>query len=156
MKIYTFESEHWLPRPLDEVFAFFADTGNLQVLTPPWLKFAMLTPVPIEMKPGALIDYRLRLHGVPIRWQSEITVWDPPHRFVDEQRRGPYLLWIHEHSFAGQDRGTVVKDRIEYAVPGGAPVQKLFVAPDLRRIFDYRRRKLQEIFAGASPLPPGN
>lgn len=156
MKIYTFESEQWLPRPLDEVFAFFADTGNLQVLTPPWLHFKILTPGPVEMKPGALIDYRLRLHGVQIRWQSEITAWDPPHRFVDEQRRGPYLLWIHEHSFAGQDGGTVIRDRIEYVVPGGAPVQKLFVGPDLRRIFDYRRRKLREIFAGVPPLPPGN
>lgn len=153
MKTYIFQAEQWLPRSLDEVFSFFADAGNLQILTPPWLHFQMLTPVPLEMRPGTLIDYRLRLHGVPIHWQSEITAWDPPHRFVDEQRRGPYSLWIHEHTFADRDRGTMIGDRIEYAVPGGTLVQKLFVAPDLRRIFDYRRRRLQEFFApiGTSP-----
>ena len=146
MKRYIFKTEQWLPRPLEEVFPFFADAGNLEILTPPWLHFKILTSGPIEMKPGALIAYRLRLHGVPIHWQSEITAWDPPYRFVDEQRRGPYRLWTHEHTFAHRDGGTVIKDRIEYAVPGGALVQKHFVAPDLERIFDYRRRRLHEIF----------
>ena len=145
MKTYIFRSEQWLPRPLEEVFRFFADAGNLEILTPPWLHFKILTSGSMEMKPGTLIDYRIRLHGVPIHWQSEIIVWEPPNRFVDEQRRGPYRLWIHEHSFSTRDGGTVVKDRVEYAVPGGAPIQKLFVAPDLHRIFDYRRRRLQEI-----------
>lgn len=146
MKTYIFRSEQWLPRPLEEVFCFFADAGNLQILTPPWLHFKILTSGSMEMKPGTLIDYHLRLHGLPIHWQSEITVWDPPYRFVDEQRRGPYRLWIHEHTFADSDGGTVVKDRVEYAVPGGAMIQKLFVAPDLYRIFEYRRQRLQKIF----------
>ena len=152
MKTYIFQAEQWLPRPLDEVFPFFADAGNLQILTPPWLHFKILPPVPVKMRPGVLIDYSLRLHGVPIHWQSEITVWDPPYRFVDEQRRGPYSLWIHEHTFNDRDRGTIIGDRIEYAVPGGVLVQKYFVAPDLRRIFDYRRRRLTEIFPGTPSL----
>ncbi|MFQ5990046.1 MAG: SRPBCC family protein [Candidatus Methylomirabilales bacterium] len=146
MKTYIFKSEQWVPRPLEEVFRFFADASNLEILTPPWLHFKILTPGRIQMKPGTLIDYRIRLHGVPIHWQSEVMVWEPPHRFVDEQRRGPYRIWIHEHSFSTRDGGTVVEDRVEYAVPGGTLVQKHFVAPDLQRIFDYRRQRLQEIF----------
>jgi ligand-binding SRPBCC domain-containing protein len=153
MKTYIFRSEQWLPRPLEEVFRFFADARNLEILTPPWLHFKILTPGPIQMKPGTLIDYRIRLHGVPIHWQSEIMVWEPPYRFIDEQRRGPYRLWIHEHSFFTRDGGSVVEDRVEYAVPGGAMIQKLFVAPDLYRIFDYRRRRLQDIFAIAPSSP---
>src|SRR5579871_5848818 len=97
MRIHEFHGEQFLPRPLEEVFPFFADAGNLPILTPPWLHFHILTTRPIEMRRGALIDYRLRIHGLPIRWQSEIVEWDPPHRFVDEQRRGPYRLWHHEH-----------------------------------------------------------
>lgn len=149
MKTYTFTAEQWLPRPLEEVFGFFADASNLEILTPPWLHFKILPPGPIQMKPGTLIDYRIRLHGVPIHWQSEIIVWEPPHRFVDEQRRGPYRLWIHEHTFSDHEDGTLVGDRVEYAVPGGAMIQKLFIAPDLHRIFDYRRRRLQAIFGEA-------
>jgi ligand-binding SRPBCC domain-containing protein len=96
--LFTLETRLFLPRPLEIVFPFFADAGNLEILTPPWLRFEIVTPRPIAMRAGALIEYRLRLHGVPLRWQSEITAWEPPHRFVDEQRRGPYRAWIHEHT----------------------------------------------------------
>lgn len=98
------------------------------------------------MKEGTQIEYRLKLRGVPIQWQSEITVWEPPHRFVDEQRRGPYRLWVHEHTFPEQDDGALVGDRVRYAVPGGALVNRFLVAPHLDRIFAYRHRKLVEIF----------
>lgn len=136
-----------LDRPRDEVFRFFADARNLQILTPPWLDFEILTTGNIEMKTGTWIQYRLRLHGIPVRWDTEIAAWEPPARFVDEQRRGPYRLWRHEHTFLSQDGGTLVRDRVEYAVTGGRLVQRFFVEPDVKKIFEFRRRKLSEIFA---------
>ncbi len=142
MKPRLFQSELWLPRPLPEVFAFFADARNLQTITPAWLDFAMLTPGPIAMRPGALIDYRLRIHGFGVRWQTEITAWEPPHRFVDEQRRGPYKLWVHEHRFEAQANGTLVRDSVRYAVPGGWLVDRLFVRRDVARIFRFREQRL--------------
>ncbi len=145
MKIHTLRSELWLPRPVAEVFPFFADTANLQRITPPWLRFEMMTQVPVEMREGALIDYRLRVRGFPIRWRSEITCWDPPRRFVDEQRRGPYRLWVHEHTFTEVEGGTRVGDTVDYAVRFGGLVQRFLVGPDLRRIFEYRKKKLQEL-----------
>ncbi len=143
---FTLTAEQWLPRPVDEVFRFFADAGNLDALTPRWLRFEIVTPRPIEMKVGALIDYRLRLRGWPIRWQSEISDWSPPHRFVDEQRRGPYRLWHHTHTFAARDGGTLVRDVVRYDVPGGAVANALLVRRDLRKIFTYRQRRLAERF----------
>lgn len=148
MRTFTLTNELWLPQPPDEVFPFFADASNLERLTPPSLRFRILTSLPVEMAVGALIDYRIRLRGIPMRWQSEITAWEPPHRFVDEQRRGPYRLWIHEHTFTPQNGGTLAKDIVQYAVLGGAIVQRLFVASELRRIFDYRNGALKDYFAG--------
>jgi len=101
------------------------------------------------MREGSLVDYRLRLRGIPLRWQSEIAVWEPPHRFVDRPTQGPYSLWVHEHTFTEKDNGTIVGDKVEYAVPGGRLVQKFFVAPDLERIFQYRHRVLEGIFQSA-------
>ena len=146
MKASTFVSDLWLPQPLEEVFAFFADARNLQTITPAWLNFALVTPDPIQMSRGTLIDYRLRIHGIPIRWRSEITAWEPPHRFVDEQRRGPYRLWVHEHRFQARDGGTQVADNVRYAVPGGWLVNRLLVRRDVERIFQFRRQKLLELF----------
>lgn len=143
---FTLTSEQWLPRPLAEVFAFFADAGNLDALTPGWLRFEILTPRPIAMRVGALIDYRLRLRGLPIRWQSEISEWSPPHRFVDEQCHGPYRLWHHTHTFPEIDGGTAVSDIVRYRVVGGALVNTLFVKRDLQKIFAYRQQKLAELF----------
>jgi ligand-binding SRPBCC domain-containing protein len=141
-----FETELWVPRQREEVFAFFSDASNLEMLTPPWLSFSILTPQPIAMRAGALIDYRLRLHGIGLRWQTEITVWDPPHRFVDEQRRGPYRRWVHEHRFETRNGGTVVRDRVEYVVLGGWVFNRLFVRRDVERIFEFRRAKLLDLF----------
>ena len=144
--MFTLETQLFLPCPLEKVFQFFADAGNLETITPPWLRFELVSERPVAMRAGALIKYRLRLHGVPLRWQSEITAWEPPHRFVDEQRRGPYLVWIHEHTFKESKGGSEVRDFVRYAAPGGWVVDRLFVRQDVRRIFEYRAQKLLEIF----------
>lgn len=146
----TLTAEQLLPRRLAEVFPFFAEARNLERLTPPWLRFEVLTPGPIDMKAGALIDYRLRWRGVPLRWRTEIEVWEPPLRFVDRQLRGPYLLWRHEHRFVERDGRTLATDRVDYAAPGGRTVHRLIVDRDVQRIFAYRRRALEAIFGTGS------
>jgi len=142
MRVFEFTCEQWLPRPVAEVFPFFADARNLQAITPAWLNFEVLTPGEVEMKPVALIDYKLRVRGIPLRWRTLIREWEPPHRFVDEQLCGPYRQWIHEHTFTEQDGGTLARDKVSYAVPGGALINTLFVRSDVERIFAYRHRKL--------------
>lgn len=146
MKLFSIDRSIWLPRPIDEVFLFFSDARNLEQLTPPFLKFQVITPSPIVMKPGTHIRYKLRLHALPISWESEITEWDPPHRFIDEQLSGPYRLWRHEHRFVAQNGGTEVSDHVDYAVLGGSLINSLFVAPDVSRIFDYRTQILHSLF----------
>ena len=146
MTIFELEREVRLARKLTEVFPFFADAANLDALTPPWLRFRILSAQPIWIAVGTLIDYRLRVRGFPMRWRSEITAWEPPHRFVDEQRRGPYRFWVHEHVFEEIDDSTVVRDHVRYAVPGGALIDRLFVRRDVERIFDYRRDRLRQLF----------
>lgn len=147
--IFTVETYLVLPRSLDTVFPFFANADNLEKITPPWLRFEILTPEPIDMNVGTLIEYRLRLHGIALRWESEITRWEPPFRFVDEQRRGPYRMWIHEHNFTGSASGSEIRDFVQYIPFGGGLVNFLFVRRDVKRIFEYRTRALQEIFSKA-------
>ena len=130
-----------------DVFAFFADAFQLERITPPWLHFAVLASRPLEIDEGALIDYRLRLRGLPLRWRSRIRDWRPPLRFVDEQLRGPYRRWYHEHTFLEDGPNTIVRDTVDYNVPGGALVHGLFVKHDLRRIFLFRQQALSELFA---------
>lgn len=143
---HTVETYLFLTHPLEAVFPFFADAGNLEALTPPWLRFEILSPLPMVMRAGAIINYRLRIHGIPLHWQSEITVWEPPLRFVDEQRQGPYRKWIHEHTFAQCGNGCEISDFVNYSVPGGRLANQLFVKRDVRRIFEYRSRRLSVFF----------
>lgn len=143
---YTLEREQWLPRPPHEIFPFFAAASNLNALTPPWVGFNILTPEPIEMRIGAVIDYRIRLHGIPVRWQTEITDWEPPTKFVDEQRIGPYRHWVHTHTFVAKDGGTLCVDHVDYAVPMGWLIHRLFVRRDVERIFDFRQQALSALF----------
>jgi len=147
---YHLERSQLLPLPIDEAFAFFADAGNLEALTPPTLRFRMLTPAPIAMQAGALIDYRLKVHGMPVRWRTEIVAWEPGRRFVDRQLRGPYALWEHTHSFEPVDGGTLMRDVVVYRLPlgpFGALANRLLVAADLRRIFDFRRDAFARLLA---------
>jgi ligand-binding SRPBCC domain-containing protein len=145
MREFTIQTELWLPRPRHEVFPFFAEARNLETLTPPWLKFEVLTPAPIAMRPGTLIDYRIRVHGVPIRWRTEIAEWEPPHQFVDVQLRGPYTLWHHTHTFMERDGGTLCLDCVRYRPRGGALINWLFVRRDVERIFQYGQQRMQEL-----------
>jgi ligand-binding SRPBCC domain-containing protein len=146
MTTHVFEADLWLPVPREKVFPFFADARNLEVITPPWLKFQILTPGEIPMQVGTLIDYRLRVHGFPVRWRTEITGWNPPVGFCDEQRRGPYRLWRHTHTFVEKSGGTLCLDRVEYAVPGGALVNRLLVRRDVAAIFAFRAGALKKHF----------
>ena len=142
---YRLDTRGWYPAPVHEVFAFFADPRNLEAITPPFLRFRILTPE-VEMRKGARFDYRLRLRGVPFRWQSEITVWEPHVRFCDEQRRGPYRYWRHAHHFREDRGGTLVEDGVDYDVPGGHYVHQWLVAGDLVQIFRYRQTQLERRF----------
>ena len=140
---HVLRREQRLPGPPGAVFPFFADAGNLEAITPGWLAFRIVTPRPIEMHVGALIEYRLRLHGVPVSWLTRIEEWEPGVRFVDAQLRGPYALWHHTHEFEadGDGDGTIVRDTVRYALPFGVfggLAHLAFVRRDLEKIFDYR------------------
>jgi ligand-binding SRPBCC domain-containing protein len=140
--VHQLRREQVVRAGLDEVFEFFAQARNLEVLTPPWLSFEVLTPEPVAMQEGTLLDYRLRLHGLPLRWRSRIEAWEPGRVFVDRQIRGPYRLWHHRHEFEVTGEGTVVRDIVHYALPLG-PLGEIahavLVRRDLARIFDFRR-----------------
>lgn len=145
--LFKLQRDSIVPSTLDEVFSFFSDAHNLDQITPSFLQFRVLSPLPIAMRVGTHIDYTLRVHGIPLRWTSEITAWEPPNRFVDTQVRGPYRWWHHEHRFEELGDSTRVIDNVEYAVPGGRLVYMLFVKRDLNRIFDFRTQALAAVFA---------
>ncbi len=139
---HTITREQRIEGTPDEVFPFFGDAGNLEAITPPWLGFQVVTPRPIEMRVGTLIEYRLTLHRLPVRWLTRIEEWVPGERFVDAQLHGPYKLWHHTHEFeADGAHHTLMRDTVRYALPFGPLgeiAHRLFVARDLERIFDYR------------------
>jgi ligand-binding SRPBCC domain-containing protein len=143
----------FVPHPRAEVFAFFAAAENLQRLTPPWVDFRIVTPLPVDMRQGARIDYRLKVHGVPIGWRTEIAEWEPPERFVDTQLAGPYRRWIHTHRFHDAPGGTLVEDDVDFSVPGGWLVERLFVRRDLRQIFLHRQRAILDAFGATASGP---
>jgi hypothetical protein len=148
-KTYTLSFEQQVARPRPEVFDFFSRAENLEALTPPWLNFKILEVKPQPVRQGTLINYSLRVHGIPLRWTSEITEWEPPHHFVDLQLRGPYKLWRHEHRFEARDGGTLIADTINLALPLGVLGQlayKIKVKSDIEEIFTFRKEKIRALF----------
>lgn len=142
--IEVLRREAVVKRPIEETFSFFADAFNLNVLTPPWVGFEILTPPPIQMQAHTLIDYKISIRGFPVRWQTEIVSWCPPFSFVDLQIKGPYRWWHHTHRFESCPEGTRVIDEVEYLAPLSWFSHPLLVRGDVRKIFDYRAKALQE------------
>jgi len=135
------KSEQWIPRPPEEVFSFFSDAKNLELITPPWLNFKILDQSSPQIQSGTILNYKLKIHGIPVRWKTEILVWEPPFRFVDVQLKGPYSLWHHTHLFEAKDGGTLMKDIVRYRVPLGMLGRILtgaWVRRDIRGIFEHR------------------
>jgi ligand-binding SRPBCC domain-containing protein len=146
MTTYSLQRELWVPHSLPAVFDFFSRAENLERITPPWMRFRILTSLPIQMKQGATIAYALRVWGIPLRWLTEIERWNPPHEFIDVQAKGPYESWRHTHRFAAFEGGTSIVDIVDYALPLGPLgrlVHRIQVARDLGRIFDYRAQRVQ-------------
>ena len=139
-----------LDRPIAEAFEFFGDAANLERITPPELGFHIITPQPIDIKQGVLIDYQLKLHGIPIKWRTEISVWEPPFRFVDQQLRGPYSQWIHTHTFTEiEPNKTQIDDEVRYRLPLEplGDIAHFIVAGQLKYIFDYRQKIVAELLS---------
>ena len=148
--------EQWLPAPPEAVFPFFSNPYNLEAITPDFLQFRVLRTSTSPVQEGTRIDYQLSLRGVPLRWQSVIEAWEPPRRFVDRQTRGPYALWHHTHEFEPKDGGTLIRDRVRWAVPLGALgdlVAGGWVARDVEAIFAFRHAKLATLFGGGHEVP---
>jgi len=146
--MYELKRQTHVAAPLEEVFHFFSDAANLDRITPPWLSFRILTPAPIFMDLNTIIDLSLKLNGIRVHWKSQITLWDPPHAFVDEQIRGPYSYWHHTHRFSAAETGTIKEDHVLYTVPGlflEPMIHTRFVQPRLKKIFDYREKMMKEI-----------
>ncbi|MEY5046665.1 MAG: hypothetical protein RLZZ175_24 [Bacteroidota bacterium] len=146
---HIFEKTTVINRPLSEVFEFFSKAENLEKLTPSFLNFKILTPQPIAMYAGTLIDYQIKLNGIPFKWRTKITHWEPPYKFRDEQLKGPYKQWIHTHTFEEKDGKTHMTDRIEYLSPGWflePLIDKLYIRGNVEKIFNHRELVLDEIF----------
>ena len=149
MRTYHFESELLVDAPREEVFQFFAKAQNLEQITPDSLRFEIITPLPIIMAKGVHIEYRLKIYAVPFYWLTEITLWEPPDRFIDSQLKGPYRSWVHEHIFTEVDGKCLIKDNISYQVRGGifAPlINRMFVRKDVTKIFNFRSAKILTVF----------
>jgi ligand-binding SRPBCC domain-containing protein len=147
-KTHRLKTSVTLPLEINETFRFFGDASNLEIITPPELRFHIITPQPFTITKGTEIDYRLRLHGLPIAWRARISNWNPPHRFVDEQIQGPYKLWIHIHRFYEQNGNTEVVDEVWYQLPLWPLGEIIYplVAVQLRRIFAFRKQAIRRAF----------
>lgn len=152
MKTYSLTRDQWIQQPLEKIYEFFERPENLAQITPDSLDFKLLTPSPVLMQRGRVIDYTIRFKRIPIRWRTIISSYDPPYQFVDEQLKGPYSYWHHSHSFKSENGGTRLIDKVIYALPIYLPYplsalsHRFLVRPELERIFDYRELKFDQLF----------
>ena len=150
MKTYNLKFEQFIDLPIEDVFNFFSKPENLSLITPPRLKFDILTPTPLQMKEGQLIEYTIRIFGKKIRWTTLITEYTPNKMFIDQQLSGPYSMWHHTHNFKKlNDNETLIEDIVVYSVPYsfiGGLIHSLYIKRDLEKIFSYRSKKIKEIF----------
>lgn len=147
MKVHVLKEEQVIEKPIDEVFDFFKCPENLEKITPSSLGFQILTPKPIVMEKGRLIDYSIKIVGIPQRWTTLITDYDPPHKFVDEQLKGPYSLWHHTHEFESRGNATLIKDTVRYVIGMGILgefAHTLFVRNQLTHIFRHRKQVIAD------------
>lgn len=151
MKLHKIRTSMHLPKKTEDVFSFFCDAVNLQRITPAELDFCILTPLPIDIGLGTIVDYQLRLFRIPFKWQSEITIWNPPHQFVDVQVHGPYKLWEHTHLFFEDDDGTVIEDDVVYRLPFWpfGEIAYPLIHTQLKRIFGYRQQTIRQLLLGS-------
>ena len=148
MKLYTLKKEQKISKNILEVFDFFSKPENLKTITPAKLSFNIITPTPIFMSKGTVIDYTIRLFKIPIHWRTLITKYDPPHEFIDEQIKGPYNFWHHTHKFKQVDGGVEISDKVIYSIPMGIIGQVLhflWIKRDLEKIFLYRKKVIEDL-----------
>ena len=159
MAEFVLKREATVGRPIEGVFAFFSDAANLERITPPALNFHIVTPQPITIRKGTLIDYEIKMYGIPMNWRTEITEWNAPFEFIDTQLKGPYSQWIHRHRFSDlADGRTRVEDEVRYRLPL-EPLGDLFnfiVLGELEKVFDYRQKVIEAVFNGASRAQAGH
>ena len=149
MKIYELNKTQFINQPIDVVFNFFTKPKNLALITPSKLAFKILTPTPITINKGTLIDYTIRLMRFPVHWRTLITKYNPPYEFVDEQIKGPYLFWHHTHTFKAVNGGSEIKDKVRYSIPMGYLgqfIHKIWIKKDLEKIFEYRKAVIDKLF----------
>ena len=148
MKDHILEKTTFINQPLDKVFDFFSKAENLNKITPPELSFKIITPLPIKMQKGTLIDYKIKVEGIPMLWRTEISDWNPPYYFIDSQLKGPYVKWVHEHHFESVDNGTKMTDKVTFRSPGWIfepIIHYLIVKNKVEKIFEYREKILKDI-----------
>ena len=149
MKVYKIKTKQVIKKPLSEVFGFFSRPENLSLITPPRLSFNILTPKPIDMKQGSIIDYTIKIFMFPIHWRTLITTYEHPYKFVDEQIKGPYTFWHHTHTFNETDSGVEIIDKVSYSIPFGIlgrVLHSIWIKNDLKNIFEHRKVVIEKLF----------